>query len=202
MEARTRLHEKEERQCSPFIVGRSETSTRNGLMIKFGKNTRKRSFHPVCYKATHQLMLDVLFYFFQPHRTRRVPVHIRSPLLQHGLLPCENLIWVQDVKEVDGHEERHRDVLPHGVGHVVLWVDRCVLARKAGGEVIPAHLQIKPATSVYSSFFGGYFGHFKCVDFHKRCLKISNLFKIIEKKRSRKRSIFYYFSSGSRQLIC
>lgn len=63
-----------------------------------------------------------------------VPVHIRSPLLQHGLFSFENLLRVLDVEEVDGHEERNRDVLPHGVGHVVLWVDHCVLTGQRGGS--------------------------------------------------------------------
>lgn len=59
-----------------------------------------------------------------------VPVHIRSSLLHHGLLPVQDLHGVEDVEEVDRHVERHRDVLPHGVGHLVLWVNHGVLTRK------------------------------------------------------------------------
>lgn len=56
-----------------------------------------------------------------------VPVHIRSSLLHHGLLSLQDLLGVEDVEEVDRHVERHWDVLPHGVGHLILWVDHGVL---------------------------------------------------------------------------
>ena len=62
----------------------------------------------------------------------RVPVHIRSSLLHHGFLSIQNLLRVQDVEEVDRHEERHREVLPHGVGEVVLRVDHRVLTGNIG----------------------------------------------------------------------
>lgn len=72
--------------------------------------------------------------FFSTHKCRRVcfcvPVHIRSSLLQHGLFSFLNLIGVQDVKEVDRHVERHGNILPHGVGHVIVWVDGRVLTRQ------------------------------------------------------------------------
>lgn len=114
----------------------------HNLMFKFGNNTRKRHFHPnlpkfkgpnlVCYESTRQLMHSKAFCLvmhivkhaskpvFSTLRKlkgrRCVPVHIRSSLLQHGLFSFENLIWVQDVEEVDGHEERHGNVPPRGVG--------------------------------------------------------------------------------------
>lgn len=59
-----------------------------------------------------------------------VPVHIRSSLLHHGLLSFHDLLGVEDVEEVDRHVERHRDVLPHGVGHLILRVDHGVLTRE------------------------------------------------------------------------
>lgn len=57
-----------------------------------------------------------------------VPVHIGSSLLHHGLLSLQYLLGVEDVEEVDRHEEGHWDVPPHGVGQIVLWVDHRVLA--------------------------------------------------------------------------
>lgn len=59
--------------------------------------------------------------------TSSSPVDEGAPLLHHGRLPGQHLLGVEDVEEVDGHEEGHRDVLPHGVGHLVLRVDHRVL---------------------------------------------------------------------------
>lgn len=56
-----------------------------------------------------------------------VPVHIRSSLLHHGLFSIQDLLRVEDMKKVDGHEEGHREVLPHGVGEVILWINDGVL---------------------------------------------------------------------------
>lgn len=56
-----------------------------------------------------------------------VPVHVRSSLLHHGLFSRQYLLRVEDVEEVDRHEEGHRDVFPHGEGEVIVWVDHCVL---------------------------------------------------------------------------
>lgn len=71
-----------------------------------------------------------LFFFTSCAAGRRcVPVHVRSSLLQHWLLSFLNLFWVQHVKEVDRHEEWHRNILPHGVGHFILRVDDCVLTK-------------------------------------------------------------------------
>lgn len=61
-----------------------------------------------------------------------LPVHIRSPLLHHGLLTLQDLLRVEDVEEVNGHEERHGHILPHGVGHLIFWVNDCVLT--GGGK--------------------------------------------------------------------
>lgn len=123
-------------------------NTWHNLMFKFGNNTRKRRFHHNSskFKSLIWFVMNKAFclvmHIVKPAAKpvfstswklkgrRCVPVHIRSSLLQHGLFSHENLIWVQDVEEVDGHEERHRNILPHGVGHVVIWVDHCVLARK------------------------------------------------------------------------
>lgn len=63
-------------------------------------------------------------------RLNGVPVHVGTPLLQHGLLALQDLLRVEDVEEVDGHEEGHGDVLPHGVGHLILGVDHGVLTRE------------------------------------------------------------------------
>lgn len=61
------------------------------------------------------------------NRSRHIPIYIWTSLLDHGLLPRQDLIRVEDVEEIDGHEERDGDVLPHGVGEVVLGVDLYVL---------------------------------------------------------------------------
>lgn len=80
--------------------------------------------------ATYLQVAGQSVLLFNLYGSRCLPVHKRSSLLHHGLLSLQDLLRVQDVEEVDGHVERDRDVLPHGVGHFILRVDHCVLTRK------------------------------------------------------------------------
>lgn len=66
-----------------------------------------------------------------------VPVHIRSSLLHHGLFSVQYLLRVEDVEEVDRHVEWHRHVLPHGVGHLIFWVDHCILTGEGEEKIFP-----------------------------------------------------------------
>lgn len=59
-----------------------------------------------------------------------LPVHIRSSLFHHGLFSVQYLFGVDDVEEVDRHEEGNGDVPPHGVGELILWVEDCILRKK------------------------------------------------------------------------
>lgn len=77
----------------------------------------------------------LLYYCFTENRGTSSPVDIRPSLLQHGLLSFQDLNRVKNMKEIHRHEERNRDVLPHGVGEIVLRIDLHILQRYETPEI-------------------------------------------------------------------